>query len=262
MRRSGLLTATAILLALTATGARADAVVMGLGDLDGGSIDSVARGVSADGSTVVGWSTSASGIEAFRWTATTGMEGLGDLDGGIFRSTAFGVSADGSVVVGTGTSASGNQAFRWTAATGMVGLGDLPGGLFSSFAYGVSADGSVVVGQGSSNSGLGSTTVDEAFRWTQADGMVGLGDLTDQTFTIYTASSRATAVSADGSVVVGKGSPPVSGTEAFRWTQADGMVGLGDLPGSPLSSQANAVSRDGSVVVGKGVSDLRTEAFR
>ena len=33
-------------------------------------------------------------------------------------------------------------------------------------------------------------------------------------------------ISADGSVVVGQ-----SRDQAFRWTQATGMVGLGDLPG-------------------------------
>ena len=56
-------------------------------------------------------------------------------------------------------------------AASFQGLGDLPGGVFSSSAGGVSADGSVVVGSGTSANGY------EAFRWTQATGMVGLGDL-------------------------------------------------------------------------------------
>ncbi len=37
-------------------------------------------GLSADGSVVVGVSNSASGTEAFRWTAGGGMVGLGDLE--------------------------------------------------------------------------------------------------------------------------------------------------------------------------------------
>ena len=45
----------------------------------------------------------------------------------------------------------------------------------------------------------------------------------------YTASG-ATSVSADGSVVVGTAST-AGAVEAFRWTAADGMVGLGDFPG-------------------------------
>jgi probable HAF family extracellular repeat protein len=53
----------------------------------------------------------------------------------------------------------------------MVGLGDLPGGSFSSVAVGVSSDGSVVVGVGNSASG------NEAFRWTQAEGMRRLYDV-------------------------------------------------------------------------------------
>ena len=47
--------------------AYAEPAFMGLGDLSGGSVDSQALGISADGSTVVGSSTSASGTEAFRW---------------------------------------------------------------------------------------------------------------------------------------------------------------------------------------------------
>ena len=58
----------------------------------------------------------------------------------------------------------------------MQALGDLSGGVFTSLAFGVSDNGLVVVGQGDSARGaVGSGR--EAFRWTQAGGMVGLGDL-------------------------------------------------------------------------------------
>lgn len=50
---------------------------------------------------------------------------------------------------------------------------------------------------------------------------------------------EATGVSADGSVVVG-----MSGTEAFRWTESSGIVGLGFY-------RAYGVSADGKVIVGK-----------
>lgn len=46
--------------------------------------------VSANGRVVVGVSQSASGPQAFRWTAETGMVGLGDLPGGGFGSEAAG----------------------------------------------------------------------------------------------------------------------------------------------------------------------------
>ncbi|HEX6980978.1 MAG TPA: autotransporter domain-containing protein [Alphaproteobacteria bacterium] len=220
------------------------------GDLPGGSFFAIAKGVSADGTVVVGDSGGVNGTEAFRWTQTGGMIGLGDLPGGIFQSRANGVSADGSVVVGYSLSGNGTEAFRWTQGTGMVGLGDLAGGSFESQALGVNADGSVIVGYGTSASGK------EAFRWTQGTGMVGLGHLPGGG-----SDSRANGVSADGSVVVGY-SDSASGQEAFRWTQGTGMVGLGDLPGGSFGSVANAVSADGSVVVGQGNSAAGPEAFR
>src|SRR5262249_26072669 len=49
--------------------------------------------------------------------------------------------------------------------------------------------------------------------------------------------------------------------EAFRWTQQNGIVGLGDLPGGVFSSEAHAVSADGSVVVGKGTTNSGDQAF-
>jgi probable HAF family extracellular repeat protein len=141
-------------------------------------------------------------------------------------------------------------------AASFQGLGFLPGSsdYGQSQASGVSADGSVVVGDSSGANGR------EAFRWTQATGMVGLGDLSGGEF-----RSTALGVSADGSIVVGESASANGGAEAFRWTQATGMVGLGDLPGGEFGSSASGVSADGSVVVGFGfssdVAPLPFEAF-
>jgi probable HAF family extracellular repeat protein len=229
----------------------------GLGDLPGGGTYSEAHAVSADGSVIVGYSSSPSGFaEAFRWTAADGMMGLGDLPGGTFWSMALGVSTDGSVVVGLGQSAASagidaREAFRWTATEGMLPLGDLAGGVFHSVANAVSADGSVVVGNSSSTGSIFLPWT-EAFRWTETGGMVGFGDLGGGQF-----ESKANAVSADGSVVVG------TTGEAFRWTAAEGMVGLGDLPGAGFQSAAHGVSADGSVIVGEAhPEDAISEAFR
>ena len=127
----------------------------------------------------------------------------------------------------------------------MVALVDLAGG-FSSIAKAVSADGSVIVG------GSGSNRI-EAFRWTQAEGMLGLGFLAEDDY--YT---DATGVSADGSVIVGE-SFSVNGTVAFRWTQAGGMVSLKDtLIGAGLDlsdwnlTYTTGVSADGFTIVGYG----------
>ncbi|MCP4248494.1 MAG: PEP-CTERM sorting domain-containing protein, partial [bacterium] len=147
----------------------------GLGDMPGSSFLSEAHGISADGSVVVGRSNSASGGQAFRWTAGGGMVGLGDLPGSRFNSWAAAVSADGSVVVGRSESSQSGfpntEAFRWTAAGGMVAMGDFSGGNFYSGAHAASADGSVIVGFGMSGFGR------EPFRWTAGGGMVSLGRL-------------------------------------------------------------------------------------
>ena len=126
--------------------------MVGLGYLPGGGIatDSIAFGVSGDGSVIVGRSSSASGGQAFRWTSDGGMVGLGN-------GVAYGVSGDGSVVVGVGGS---GGAFYWTADGGMRALRDVllshgvdpaADGWSSLGANGISADGSTIVGSGIRN---------------------------------------------------------------------------------------------------------------
>ncbi len=100
------------------------ATFQGLGDLPGGLFRSEANAISADGTVVVGFGSSASGGRAVLWTLADGIISLGDLPGGNSSSVANGVSADGTVVVGASSSTSGTEAFRWTLAEGMIGLGD------------------------------------------------------------------------------------------------------------------------------------------
>ena len=82
------------------TPVRAEPFFRGLGDLPGGVFQSKARAISDDGSVVVGWSDSASGTEAFRWTAASGVQTLGWLEGYTDESWAFDASYGGSVIVG------------------------------------------------------------------------------------------------------------------------------------------------------------------
>ena len=115
-----------------------------------------------------------------------------------------------------------------------------------------SGDGNVVVGYS------GSTPGSQAFRWTQATGMIGLGDLAGGTFL-----SEARGISADGATIVGY-SDSGTGGEAFRWAQATGMVGLGFLP-TNLSysfSAAYAASVDGTVIVGESTALDGQNPFR
>jgi probable HAF family extracellular repeat protein len=166
---------------------------------------------------------------------------------------ALGVSGDGSVIVGETffPGGPGPGAYRWTRPTGPLAIGGLPGG-GTATATGVSADGAVATGFAYSSEGV------QAFRWTQAGGMVGLGFVGPAS---GFRESRARAISADGSTIVGisTGEPGSSG--AFRWTQAAGMRDLGPLPAAFLSAEATAVSGDGSVIVGFANLGTSTRAF-
>jgi probable HAF family extracellular repeat protein len=261
---------TAIILGALALQAQAADTFTMLGNLDATNNYSYPYAVSGDGSTVVGESTDSNGNnQAMRWTAGGGMQGLGFLDtrttGGYYYSYANAVSADGSTVVGQSSNSNGNnEAFRWTS-TGMQGLGFIgagPRSYISSHAQAVSADGSVVVGYSTYSP---STYNSEAFRWTSAGGMQGLGFLDTRT-TGGNYYSYAYAVSADGSTVVGRSGNSNGNQEAFRWTSA-GMQGLGFLDtrttGGYYYSYAQAVSADGSAVVGSSYnSNNNYEAFR
>ncbi|HUD71785.1 MAG TPA: thrombospondin type 3 repeat-containing protein [Dongiaceae bacterium] len=225
-----------------------------LDDLPGGSFDSTAFGVSADGRVVVGQGSSALGLEAVVWMPGAGPLSLGPSPGNQFGAIAQAASDDGIFVIGflqrTFTTFAG---FRWSAATGMEFIDDIPGGPDSNSAVDLSVDGSVVVGLGNSAFGI------EAYRWTAATGAVGLGDLPGAPFV-----SHATGVSGDGTVVVGHGNVlfgDVAG-EAWRWTAETGMVGLGDLPGGGFESSAETISRNGTYVGGYGTGPEGRMAFR
>lgn len=174
--------------------------------------------VSADGSVVVGATSSANGWEAFL-RANGIMTGLGDLPGGEFSSQATAVTPDGSVVIGWGTSSSGKEAFRWSSNQSMVSLGILPG-KNSILPKDISADGAVVVGNTSNSQNYSGAR--EAFIWSPIfGGMQRLVDvLVDQGATGLNGWTllEANGISDDGRVIVGTGINPAGQTEAFRAT--------------------------------------------
>jgi probable HAF family extracellular repeat protein len=202
-----------------------------------------ANGVSADGNVVIGYLLAGGPTEALSWTAGT-ITDLGFLPppyDGASQGTA--ANSDGSILAGySGLYARPDEAFRWVGGI-MTGLGFLGGGS-SSNAYGISADGSVIVGIATSTAfGNG-----EAFRWVNGT-MTSLGCLTvlnnAQQF-----QCGATAVSADGSVVVGNSSD--SGSllnHAFRWV--GGTMTFLPNPCPSCLITAAAVNSDGTVLVGE-----------
>ena len=229
----------------------------GLGQLDPNPIvfNTGTRGISPNGAFIVGSVGSGQGVEAYHWSLETGMVGLGDLAGGVFQSSAQGVTADGRTVVGYSGSDIGEQAFRWTVDGGMVGLGDLPGrpnlSQVQSQARDVTPDGLVIVGAGTSAFGTR-----QAVRWT-ASGIEGLGYLDGDTEHF----SEAFAVSGDGNVVVGRARSPSDDIVPFRWTVAEGMTPIGDLPGGSVGGSADDACGS-EAIVGVGHSSNGVEAYR
>ena len=171
--------------------------------------------------------------------------GLGDLPGGDNYSAAFGISPNGQYVVGRSASAgpgdaTGYEAFIWSKATGMSGLGDLPGGGAFGIGTAVSTNG-VVSGYGETDLGT------EPFRWTPSTGLLSLSELSGAGPYL----GNAFDISADGNTIIGGAYnlPGSSSAQAFRWSETDGFVGLGTLPGS-TSSFAQTISADGSTIAG------------
>jgi uncharacterized membrane protein len=177
------------------------------------------------------------GGEIFRWTADDGFVdlGLGDI-----LNSSIGISADGNTIVSGRTGPDGNtNPAMWRQDSGWVDLGHPAEGCVLDASWGsawsVSGDGSVVVGLAWYCPGA------EGFQWTQQDGMVGLGHPIG-------ASSRASAISADGSTIVGFYEDPVQGfRRPVRWISGSTDLFLGkDIPG-----EAIAVSSNGSRIVGQ-----------
>lgn len=186
--------------------------------------ESHAYAISRDGSTVVGAVYSSPNIsnppvEAFRWTASLGIEGLGHLAGGDY-SVATAVSRDGTTIVGSSDAAgtqNDSRAFRWTEAEGMVSLGTLADAEWIS-AQSVSGDGSIIIGHYDTLNG------NRAFLWTEPAGIRPLAEAVLTDFGLDLAGwtlERAKGISDDGLVIVGEGRDPNQRYVVWRITLDD-----------------------------------------
>ncbi len=213
----------------------------GLQELSMAGLRPSPQSVSADGSTIVGYTTPPTQQIAFVWTAAGGSVPLGTLSG-TTSSSAAAVSADGSVVAGTSQGPSASQAFVWTPGAGLQGLGFLPGHARSA-ALRVSADGTAVLGQSCMADGSDC----RAFVWSAANGLADLGPLS---------IGSGGLISSDGSVVAGNFCAIGENCRAVRWTRAGGMQDLsfaGHAASMVVAASgipAEAMSPDGSRVVG------------
>jgi len=227
-------------------------------------LDVIAKGISGDGSIVVGtsWGTDIDD-EAFRWTEGVGLSRLDGLPGEAARTNADAISHNGLVIVGDRIydGSPYRDCFVWTEGA-VVGYS-------AHTANAASSDGSVVVG-GLDNQ---ATSLFEAYRWTAESGPVLLGTcLPDY-------HSRALAVSGDGSIIVGyvQNDSGFDEQKAFIWDQGHGMRLLQDvleddygfdlsgwrLAEPSASWKATGISQDGSTIVGTALNaEGQQEAWR
>jgi probable HAF family extracellular repeat protein len=283
----------AVLWALSPLLVSASPVFVPLGDLGGGFGFYEAAGLSPDGSVVVGrtstgepisWSPGG-GVNVLEIPPFRGYPDAASLTGSVVvgfsgddpeldccerpvvwtegdlsylpgnperEGRATDISDDGAVVVGweaTTTPAEDNigeldsEAVRWTESRTVLGPGR---------ATGVSTDGLVVVGE--PPQGPNGEQSGDAWRW-EGGVREPIGHLSGGSW------STATAISGDGLVIVGVSDVGAQSREAFRWTQAMGILGLGELAGGSYYSYPMAVSADGSTIVGFSSTSGGSPAF-
>jgi uncharacterized membrane protein len=189
----GLLALAALLVGATRLPAQGAQLIL-LTDAAAG-LGVAAQDVTPDGSVVVGTSNG----QVFRWTEAGGSVMLSGSDP--MDTTQAAVSDDGSIIASAMINPVSGwvEPAYWTQAGGWTFLGCLPGVPPTpdptpqcGFSYDISGDGSKIVGL----AWHGDTYKAESFLWDAADGMVGLGMPAG-------ASSRGSAISADGHVVGG-----------------------------------------------------------
>jgi len=230
----------------------ADGVWTPLGGLGASCDNSMSSGwgMSGDGEMVVGlgWVANcrAHGVS---WSASTGVVDLGSTVPDR-SSRANAANFDGSVIVGWQDASTGfRQGAVWRNGVQSV-IFTNTGGLISE-ASGVSADGTWIIGSGSSSNGF------NAWRYSDDTGFETIG--TPPSFGWRGAS---TAISADGSVIVGFYRPfpgPATFGQGFIWTEADGMINLNDFVASQGVNTEGVtlalplgISADGRTIVGLG----------
>ncbi len=199
--------------------------------------------LSADGSVVV----ASSGVEgqwfrAVSWTLEDGLRVIPELSD---TSTVSGISGDATVVVGYENEGGVDRPFRLQdGVLDYLGL-DTSGSMTD--ANDVSSDGSTIVGSRSEGLAI------RAFRWTEATGVMDLGELEADEH------SYAFATNGDGSVVVGLiGVPP--DYAGFRWDTDSGFQRL-ELPPGARNVENISVSADGRWIAFYAVRDGESLLF-
>ncbi len=192
-------------------------VMTGLGDLAGGSYQSEAKAVSPDGSRVTGYGT-VSGQNVFTWDETNGMQDV------YASAIAYDISADGNNLAGNVnasfiipeiTTIQYHRAARWSGGTPNIIGPEITGtgSQYDSLFYGLTPDASIAVGSyKTSSSGPYFAVSHDSINSIRNLKTVLTNGGIDMTGWELTA---ATAISADGSVIVGYGTNPDGNQEAW-----------------------------------------------
>ena len=224
--------------------------------------------LSPNGTVAGGKITDLEGIDrVFRWTPETRLVNLQE---GSTWATGAGdlvkISVDGSVFSGFVHDGTENRAYRWDQATGMINLSDgdgngVVGNVANEWAVGqsrpvvMSADGSVIGGWARD-----SDNVMRPWVWRDDLGMINIADKNgDQLYDPLEGEwadshGRVVTMSDDGTVVAGYALPTGGSNQAYRWTEASGMVNI-DGAWAVGHSLTSLMSADGSVIVGRAKAD-------
>ena len=177
------------------------------------------------------------GGEIYRWTASTGFQDLGPGD---IYSSSIGISGNGSTIISGRVGADGFSSPTIWKAGSVIDLGHPFNGCTQvgnswGSGYGLNTDGSIAVGLAWNCSDA------EGFEWTAQGGNRSLGHPAGNH------SSRASAISANGTTVVGFWEDPTGPRRPVRW-----IGGKHDLfLGSKTLGEATAVTNNGEEIVGQ-----------
>ncbi len=223
-----------------------------LGDLPGGAFMSRATAVSADGSTVVGYSTSTAvdpngGHEAFRWKAGQ-MLGLGAPTQGPGKfSRATGVNWDGSRIVGDSRPLDLDRPFLWEN-------GSLTGAFFEESIAGQMSDNGHFAVHSQYGHTIWSAIVVPSGGYFNIPMLTG-GDP-------FQVGVRALGISSDGLAAFGKSSVAAGQERAIRWKLGEGSYPVPLLAGC-TRNEITAISGNGNIAVGVCEADnLSPQVFR
>ncbi len=225
-------------LLLSSGNAQSKPYFLEIGTLGGAWSD--VKGISGDGGTVVGDSTTTSGkVHAFVWRFKGKMLDIGKSNPGPSFATA--ASVKGDTVVGWASpidtqNTNTDLPFYWRGAS-LNFLKPLGGSGGTGRAWGVSGNGSLIVGESTTSSGALHATL-----WNIGGGAVDLGSPKPGS------NSSAFAISEDGSTVVGL----LDLSQPLVWRVNGSATQMETLPlsGGAAGGIAMGVNVDGSIISG------------